>query len=547
MMAVDTHDTNPSKVDPLEYLSLLNGDLSSQDCRDRYKALKPALFRVQSEDLATFDLALKQISKKLGIKPKTVKEDLAAMTEPPASKEARELLEEMGQTRTLRLAQDFVDGTFFYGIIAGENKLLLTSARELLTLDKVPKELAVKDRGFDLCRMSKEAILNFLGKGAAPGDLLLADLRRFFTRFVILKDKRLSLLLAAWTLGTYCYRVFRVFPYLALRSPAMRCGKSRVLDILSLLAFNASPPLVHLTESIVFRSPSSNGGTMLLDEVEALKNADKENFAGLLATLNSGFERGGSVPRNVKDATGNFQQENFDTFCPRALAGINKTADTLEDRSVMFTMQRKLAREKTERFSPSKLESEAQALRDRCYMWVLAHTADLAAVYDQADQMFPALASLDDRARDLWEPLASIVALADGERGDGQKTLTEELTALSLALGQVRDGGAEDSTVVQTLRALQGIVTQKRREGLFGNEDEVILSPTELASLLKEKLGWEKLSTKGLAALLSPLDLFSNQVRQGGAVFRAYRLSEKVLAELSERYTQTDTKEDEKK
>jgi hypothetical protein len=180
-------------------------------------------------------------------------------------------------------------------------------------------------------------------------------------------------------------------------------------------------------------------------------------------------------------------------------------------------------------------------------MWVLAHTADLAAVYDQADQMFPALASLDDRARDLWEPLASIVALADGERGDGQKTLTEELTALSLALGQVRDGGAEDSTVVQTLRALQGIVTQKRREGLFGNEDEVILSPTELASLLKEKLGWEKLSTKGLAALLSPLDLFSNQVRQGGAVFRAYRLSEKVLAELSERYTQTDTKEDEKK
>lgn len=182
------------------------------------------------------------------------------------------------------------------------------------------------------------------------------------------RDKRVPLLLAVWTLGTYCYRIFRVFPYLALRSPDKRCGKSRVLDELSLLAFNASPRLVHLTESIVFRSPSRNGGTMLLDEVEALKNADKENYAGLLATLNSGFERGGSVPRNEKTAAGNFQQTNFDTYCPRALAGIKKTADTLEDRSVMFTMQRKLAREKTERFSPSRLESEAQALRDRCYL-----------------------------------------------------------------------------------------------------------------------------------------------------------------------------------
>lgn len=535
MVGSNTSHTDPYQIDPLAYLAELNGALSPIQQREHYQVIKLALLRVQSEDPATFDLALKEVSKKLGIKAKTVKEDLAAMAEPPANKEARELLEQMGQTRTLRLAQDFVDGLLWFGVIAGENKLLLNSDRELLTLDKVPEELTVKDGGFDLCRLSKDRIEHFLNGGTETGYELLVDLRTFFTRFAVFRDKRLPLLLAAWALGTYCYRVFRVYPYLALRSPDKRCGKSRILDLLSLLAFNASPRLVHLTESIVFRSPSRNGGTMLLDEVEALKNADKDNYAGLLATLNNGFEQGGSVPRNVKDAAGNFQQVNFDTFCPRALAGINKTADTLEDRSVMFTMQRKLAREKTERFSPWRLEQEAQALRDRCYLWALTHAEDLAAVYDQADQMFPTLSSLDDRARDLWEPLVSIAALADVERGDSKKTLTEELAALARDLCQVRNGAAEDSTVVQVVNALEEIVTQKRQSALWQEGTEIHLAPTELAGLLKEKLGWEKLSTKGLASLLNPLGFYSKHTRDDSRG-RRYHLSEEALKDLSGRY-----------
>src|SRR5215470_2630034 len=102
MMATDTRDIDPLKIDPLIYLSSLNDNLSPADCREHYQVIKLALLRTQTEDPATFDLSLKQISKKLGIKAKTVREDLAAMAEPPASKEARELLEAMGQTRALR-------------------------------------------------------------------------------------------------------------------------------------------------------------------------------------------------------------------------------------------------------------------------------------------------------------------------------------------------------------------------------------------------------------------------------------------------------------
>jgi len=382
-MGATAYDTNPYEIDPLAYLaSVPEPDpkkgitLSAEERREHFQAIKLSLLRVSCEDPATFDLALTEVSKKLGIKAKTVKEELARLAEPPAAKEARELLEKIGQTRILRLAQDYQDEKLWFGVVAGEEKLLVNSERELLTLDQVPEGLTVKDSGFDLCRFSKEGIVRFIGGGKETGSELLTALRAFFLRFAIFRDTRVALLLAVWTLATYCYRIFRVFAYLALRSPAKRCGKSRVLDLLSLLAFNASPKTVLPTEAQLFRGPSRNGGTLLLDEVEALARTDNDAYKGLLSVLNSGFEENGVVERQEKDAHGNYRGVNFETFCPRALAGINKTAETLEDRSIIILMQRKLAREKTERFSSSRLEEEAQALRDRCYIWalVVSHT-----------------------------------------------------------------------------------------------------------------------------------------------------------------------------
>src|SRR6266571_2657774 len=186
------HDTDPYQLDPLAYLSEVPEPdpedgitLFAGVRRERYQAVRLALLRVQSEDPATFDLALQEIHRKLGIKAKTVKEDLAALTTPPVSKGAMELLGQMGQTHQLRLAQDFVENKLWFGVIAGEDKLLLNSNRELLTLDKVPEGLAVKDSGFDLCRLSKEAIVHYLSGGTAAGAELLTDLRNFFTRFAV--------------------------------------------------------------------------------------------------------------------------------------------------------------------------------------------------------------------------------------------------------------------------------------------------------------------------------------------------------------------------
>ena len=162
-MGATAYDTNPYEIDPLAYLaSVPEPDpkkgitLSAEERREHFQAIKLSLLRVSCEDPATFDLALTEVSKKLGIKAKTVKEELARLAEPPAAKEARELLEKIGQTRMLRLAQDYQDSKLWFGIVAREEKLLVNSERALLTLDQVPEGLIVKDHGFDLCRFSKD-------------------------------------------------------------------------------------------------------------------------------------------------------------------------------------------------------------------------------------------------------------------------------------------------------------------------------------------------------------------------------------------------------
>lgn len=208
-------------------------------------------------------------------------------------------------------------------------------------------------------------------------------------------------------------------------------------------------------------------------------------------------------------------------------------------------MHRKLSREKTERLSPIRLEEEAQALRDRCYVWALTHAADLAAVYEKADQI-AGLELLDDRARDLWEPLVSIAALADVERGDRQRTLTEELAGLARDLCQVRESAAEDSITARVVEALAGIAREEREARLIPSEEPVTLAPSQLAPLLAAKLGWGKITTKGLATLLNSLGLYSEKMRQEGKVIRAYLLKQKDLSELGERYGRTTEKGEEK-
>jgi hypothetical protein len=190
-------------------------------------------------------------------------------------------------------------------------------------------------------------------------------------------------------------------------------------------------------------------------------------------------------------------------------------------------MERKLRSEKVERFSRAKVFDAMQAMRDKLYIWALTHAADLAQVYDAIDG-FSDLEGLGDRERDLWEPLATITLLCDSDNGE-EKPLTDELCQLAHHLSGVRSE-TDTASVIQVLDTLEDIIVDRH---------EVKIAPTELLKRFKDKPYFEYLkSAKGLAALLAPLGMVTNKIRdrRTGKVIRAYKIKKTAIEDWKKRY-----------
>jgi hypothetical protein len=278
----------------------------------------------------------------------------------------------------------------------------------------------------------------------------LDGLAGYLARYVFLRDRRAPLWVSAWTLATWCYRAFRVFPYLSIRSAEKRCGKSRLLGLLARVGFNASPVTAHPTEAQLYRSAARTGGVQLFDEMETLRG-DRERFDALVSVLNVGFERGGVVTR-LERRGGRFVEAPCEVYAPRVLAGIAGLKETLEDRALPLVMLRKRRDEPVARLTTG-IEAEAQAVRDRCALACLAQIRDILAAYDGAPVLLER-EGIDDRAVDLWSPLVAVTCVADLEdRGHRTRELLDVVRELSAA----READADAGTTARLVEALESI------------------------------------------------------------------------------------------
>jgi len=446
---------------------------------------------------------------------------------------SEKLLEYLSTGRGLHPAQDYVDGVLYFGMLTELGPLLVTSERKVLQAHELPSGFWLDDRGFDCCRFSGAQAKAYLSGAEVHGPTVLASLEMYFRRFAYFGNPAYALLLAVWTLGTYVYRLFDVFPYLWLRSPQKRCGKSRVEDLLAPVAFNASSRMTNPTEAVVFRGPSQNGGALLLDEVERLGGSE-DGMGGLLGVLNDGYKKGGLVPRMEKQGD-SFVVVNYPTYAPRVLAGLAKLATTLEDRSIPIFMDRRLPTDPIERFSPRRLTEDVQRLRDDCYIWALMCAADVSEAYEAepakvfGKELLPTLNGLDDRARELWEPLLTIAALVDQEARDmKQPTNTlKRLTELAVTLSSLRDD--TDIRTAKLIVALREVLKQTGKE-----EEE--WTPTTLWKLLVSRGVPRLKSTRALANAMNALGFFKLSRWGGGTGPKVYHLSRQKIEDLAKRY-----------
>jgi hypothetical protein len=352
---------------------------------------------------------------------------------------------------------------------------------------------------------------------------LIFEIQALLLQHVFFKERRYALLIAVWVVGTYVYDLFTFYGYLWLNSPEKRCGKSLLMDVLEKVASNATPRLNNASEAAIFRI-AARKHTMLLDEVENMRGQDREKYAAILTLLNAGFSAGARVPRCEK-VEGEFVITYFDCYCPKILAGIARVVDTIEDRCFKISMVRKAPSEHVERFNVRRQGGALADLRRQLSIWADARRSDISAVYDELDNV-AGLERLDDRFRDISEPLAAIAIIADVELANGSRRVWPDLCALFRVMAGRRDDAETNAAIAAMVELCAEIL---------GDQVEIFEPSADLFRKASETegLSWIK-SMKALASFLNKFDMIARQ-KSGGKV-RGYLITREWLEDTKSRY-----------
>ncbi len=233
--------------------------------------------------------------------------------------------------------------------------------------------------------------------GATLLDTLVATVRRY----VVLPDVHAARAMVLWIVLTYCETAVNVLPLLLVTSPTKRCGKTRLVELVGALACRALP-VSNITAAALYRAIDRFHPTLLLDEGDTFINDNPE----LRGVINAGHTR--HTARVIRCVGENSEPAIFSTWCPKLLAMIGTPADTVIDRSVVITLERKTAGEPVDRLRVEHAHQGFADLRRQIQRWADDHLEAMRS----ADPAMPS--ALHDRAADNWRPLLAIAHLAGG-------------------------------------------------------------------------------------------------------------------------------------
>jgi putative DNA primase/helicase len=330
------------------------------------------------------------------------------------------------------------------------------------------------------------------------GAALLAGMKQVFRRYIVL-PKDADIALPLWVLHAWTMDAGDISPFMVLVSPTKRCGKTSVLILLYFLT-PKSELASNISASALFRYIEAVRPTLLIDEADTFVK-DNEELRGI---LDSGHTKvAAQIIRNV-EVSGEHKPRRFSTWAPKAIATIRKLADTLEDRSVTVTLQRKPRDAKVERLRRRDTE-EFKKLRSHAAKWA-------ADNFDKLLDPDPAVPEvLNDRAADNWRPLLAIADLAGG-------TWPEDARRAARSLSGEEEDGAVNVELLRDIRMAFGDAEDIRSVDLVGK-----LTADKERPWADWKHGRE-LTQKQLAGLLKPFCIISTTVHpQGLAHGKGYR------------------------
>lgn len=335
--------------------------------------------------------------------------------------------------------------------------------------------------------------------GPAPQSPL-QDIIDFMGKYVVFTDDAQRDILALWVLHTWAFDAAYATPYIYVTSAEKQSGKTRVIEVLELLARNPIRS-AGSTASTLYRDVEENQPTLFIDEVDAVfTGSANEDMRGL---LNTGYKKGGATRRTVPGPGGG-AVKSFSTFCPKLLAGIDNGAmpDTIGERSIWIVLKRKKAGQEVERFMHRKVEPEAEALAAKIETWVAYH---MDALLEAEPKVIP---EISDRAFEIAEPL---LAIAGRNQGWTQRARSAVIHLLKTK-GDTLSPGAKALTFA--------------RDAMAETNDDRILS-AKLAQLMDT-------TPKRVSAILAPYGITPSTIRLGNERGKGYHRAD--FADAWERY-----------
>jgi hypothetical protein len=408
------------------------------------------------------------------------------------------------------------------------DKLALVKSDRTIDLIEEPNPLILPSRStFTLAALKRYRA----GEAIGLSDLL-DRLAPFISERVVFKFPWHARLLSLWVLGTYLHPIFLYYGYIHAKSPAKRSGKSVLLELISMLGFNGSSVATDPTPAVIFRDANRNAGTQVFDEMEGLR-ADKEKWGTVIALLNVGFKRDAKVPRVLDPKTDTLR--DFDVYSPKAIASISHLPDTTADRVIPIEMRRKRKSDKIKRIGTRATAAEASRLREDCHIAALCFTGDIAECYEQAEQLPLIPADLDDRARDILEPLFAIAAIADGESGQHAYYLVVVEAAKALCGLRASDESSE-LNLISAAEALRGSDDREEFAITSGQAFALFRQVDELKWLEGDGGAKALLRQFGFRSAMHRKNLFTEPPDGDRELVRGYRISRAELDDFINRY-----------
>ena len=243
-----------------------------------------------------------------------------------------------------------------------------------------------------------------LENDARQGERVFRQVFDFLARFISYPSEHAHLAHALWCIHTHLMDRWETTPRLAFLSPEPGSGKSKAMEISSLLVPN---PVTAVNVSPAYLFRKVGGGepvTLLYDEIDTVFGPKARDNEEIRALLNAGHRKGAVAGRCVVRGK-NIETEDISAYAPVALAGLGWLPDTIMSRSVVIRMRRRHGGERIDPYRVRIHSAEGYRIRDAIAVWARSTEVEWPELPEE----------IQDRDADVWEPLISIADAIGGK------------------------------------------------------------------------------------------------------------------------------------